>query len=74
MLASPAGNSPTKDLRIPGPGVGTPGVKREPSTIRPPAIFDAASGTRDWQVRTEDAVCVTNGRNAIHRPDVHINK
>jgi hypothetical protein len=38
--------------------------------IRPLAIFNAASGTRDWQVLTEDAVCVTNGRNAIYRPHV----
>ena len=36
------------------------GVKREPSTIRPLAIFDAACGTRDWQVVTEAAVWVTN--------------
>jgi len=40
--------------------------------IRP--IFNAASGTRDWQVLTEDAVCVTNGRNAVYRPHVHTNK
>jgi hypothetical protein len=42
--------------------------------IRPLAIFNAASGTRDWQVLTEDAVCVTNGRNAIYRSHVHTNK
>jgi virginiamycin B lyase len=69
-----ASNSPRKDLRIPRPGVGTPGVKREPSTIRPLAIFNAASGTRDWQVLTEEAVCVTNGRNSFHWPHVHTNK
>ena len=42
--------------------------------IRPLAIFNAASGTRDWQVLTEEAVCVTNGRNAIYRQHVHTNK
>jgi hypothetical protein len=74
MLASPAGNSPRKDLRIPRRGVGTPGVSPEPLTIRSLAIFNAASGTRDWLVLTEDAVCVTNVRNAIYRPHVHTNK
>ena len=44
----------------PPPGVSTPGVKRELSTITPVAIFDAGSGAPDWQVLTEDAVWVTN--------------
>jgi virginiamycin B lyase len=56
------------------PGVST-GVKRELSSIHPLAIFDAGSGTPDWQVLTEDAVWVTNGpRNVIHRLDVNTNK
>jgi virginiamycin B lyase len=59
----------------PRPGVSTPGVKRALSSITPVAIFDAGSGTPDWQVLTEDAVWVTNGpRNAIHRLDVNTNK
>jgi YVTN family beta-propeller protein len=50
-------------------------VKRDLSTITPVAIFDAGSGTPDWQVLTEDAVWVANGpRNAIHRLDVNTNK
>ncbi|MBV8903560.1 MAG: hypothetical protein JOZ22_07995, partial [Acidobacteriia bacterium] len=59
----------------PRPGVSTPGVKRELSAIHPVAVFDAASGTPDWQVLTEDSVWVTNGpRNAIHRLDVNTNQ
>jgi streptogramin lyase len=59
----------------PPPGVSTPGVKRPLSGITPLAIFDAGSGTPDWQVLTEDAVWVTNAaRNAIHRLDVDTNK
>jgi virginiamycin B lyase len=59
----------------PPPGVSTPGVKRALSTITPVAVFDAGSGTPDWQVLTEDAVWVANGpRNAIHRLDVKTNK
>jgi YVTN family beta-propeller protein len=59
----------------PPPGVSTPGVKRELSTITPVAIFDAGSGAPDWQVLTEDAVWVTNSpRNVVHRLDVNTNK
>jgi YVTN family beta-propeller protein len=59
----------------PRPGVSTPGVKRELSSITPVAVFDAGSGTPDWQVLTDDAVWVANGpRNAIHRLDVNTNK
>jgi YVTN family beta-propeller protein len=59
----------------PPPGVNTPGVKRELSSITPIAVFDAGSGAPDWQVLTEDAVWVTNGpRNLIHRLDVNTNK
>jgi virginiamycin B lyase len=62
-------NNPSK------PGVSAPGVKRELTSIHPLAIFDAGSGTPDWQVLTDDAVWVANGpRNAIHRLDVSTNK
>ena len=59
----------------PRPGVSTPGVKRPLSSIKPVAIFDAGSGTPDWQVLTDNAVWVANGpRNAIHRLDVKTNQ
>jgi virginiamycin B lyase len=57
------------------PGVSTPGVRRELSSIRPVAIFDAGSGAPDWQVLTDEALWVANGpRNAIHRLDVKTNR
>jgi YVTN family beta-propeller protein len=59
----------------PRPGVSTPGVKRALSSVHPQAIFDAGSGTPDWQVLTDDAVWVANApRNAIHRLDVNTNR
>lgn len=59
----------------PRPGVSTPGVKRELSSIRPLAIFDPGSGAPDWQVLTDDALWVANGpRNAIHRLDIKANQ
>jgi virginiamycin B lyase len=59
----------------PRPGVSAPGVKRELSSIHPAAVFDAGSGTPDWQVLTDDAVWVANGpRNVIHRLDVSTNR
>jgi virginiamycin B lyase len=59
----------------PRPGVSTPGVKRQLSSIHPVAIFDAGSGTPDWQVLTDEALWVANGpRNAIHRLDVKTNQ
>ncbi len=59
----------------PRPGVSTPGVKRQLSSIAPVAVFDVESGTPDWQVMTDDAVWVTNAkRNVIHRLDVKSNK
>jgi YVTN family beta-propeller protein len=65
-------NKPSKPPR---PGVSTPGVKRALSVIHPQAIFDAGSGTPDWQVLTDDSVWVANGpRNAIHRLDVTTNR
>ena len=60
--------------RPPRPGVGTPGVKREMSTITPAAVFPVP-GTPDWQVMTEDAVWVSNGpKNTIHRLDPKTNQ
>jgi virginiamycin B lyase len=61
--------------RPPPPGVSTPGVKRELSSITPVAIFDAESGAPDWQVLTDEALWVANGpRNAVHRLDVNTNR
>jgi virginiamycin B lyase len=56
------------------PGVSTPGVKREMSTITPDAVFPV-EGTPDWQVLTDDAVWVTNGpKNTVHRLDPKTNQ
>ncbi len=61
--------------RPPPPGVSTPGVRREMSDIKPMAVFDAESGTPDWQVVTEDSVWVANGpKNVVHRLDVKTNR
>jgi YVTN family beta-propeller protein len=55
------------------PGVSTPGVRREMTSITPLAVFPA-EGTPDWQVLTDDAVWVTNGpKNTVHRLDVKTN-
>jgi streptogramin lyase len=55
--------------RPPRPGVSTPGVKREMSTITPTAVFPV-EGVPDWQVVTEDAVWVSNGpKGTLHRLD-----
>ena len=55
------------------PGVSTPGVRREMTSITPIAVFPA-EGTPDWQVLTDDAVWVTNGpKNTVHRLDVKTN-
>ncbi len=48
-----------RQKRPPKPGVATPGVRREMSSITPLAVFPA-EGSPDWQVMTEDAVWVTN--------------
>ncbi len=74
-LAALAWGQQSGKKRTPPPGVSTPGVKRELSSITPVAIFDTESGTPDWQVLTDDAVWVANGpRNAIHRLDINTNK
>ena len=60
--------------RPPKPGVSTPGVKREMTTITPVAVF-TTGGTPDWQVVTEDAVWVSNGpTNTVHRLDINTNQ
>jgi YVTN family beta-propeller protein len=65
----PAGEKKERPKRPPRPGVSTPGVKREISTITPAAVFPVP-GTPDWQVMTDDAVWVANGpKNTIHRLD-----
>ena len=62
-----------KGRRPPPPGVSTPGVKREMSTITPVASFPA-EGSPDWQVLTDDAVWVSNApKNTVHRLDVKTN-
>ena len=45
--------------RAPKPGVSTPGVRREMSSIKPIATF-AVEGAPDWQVITDDGVWVTS--------------
>ena len=63
-----------RPARPPRPGVSTPGVKREMSTITPAAVI-SVPGTPDWQVMTEDAVWVSNGpKNTVHRIDVKTNE
>lgn len=59
--------------RPPRPGVKTPGVQRDISTITPEAVFPVA-GVPDWQVVTQDAVWVSNGpKNTLHRLDPKTN-
>jgi virginiamycin B lyase len=66
---------PAAQKRPPRPGVSTPGVKRDLSGIHPVAVFNAGSGTPDWQVLTDDALWVANSpRNAVHRLDVNTNQ
>jgi len=59
--------------RPPRPGIPTPGVRREMTSIKPIAVFPV-EGTPDWQVVTADAVWVSNGpRNTIHKLDPKTN-
>jgi virginiamycin B lyase len=61
--------------RPPPPGVNNPAVKHALTSITPIAVFDAESGSPDWQVLTDDSLWVANGpRNAIHRLDAKTNK
>jgi virginiamycin B lyase len=63
----------TRPQRPPRPGVGTPGVKRDITAIKPIAVFPV-EGVPDWQVVTEDAVWVSNGpKNTIHKLDAKTN-
>jgi streptogramin lyase len=60
--------------RPPRPGVSTPGVKREMTTITPAAVV-SIPGTPDWQVVTENALWVSNGpKNTVHRIDAKTNE
>jgi len=60
--------------RPPRPGVSTPGVKRDMTTLTPAAVFPVP-GTPDWQVMTDDAVWVSNGpKNTVHRLDPKTNQ
>src|SRR5260370_8167572 len=57
--------------RPPLPGVSTPGVKREITTITPAAVFTVGA-TPDWQVVTDDPVWVTNGpQKTVHPLTLH---
>ena len=72
MLAQDAPKQ--RPQRTPRPGVSTPGVKREMSTITPTAVFPV-EGVPDWQTVSDDAVWVSNGpKNTLHRLDVKTNK
>jgi YVTN family beta-propeller protein len=63
-----------KPVRVSRPGVSTPGVKRDISTIKPLAIFPVEGGP-DWQVVAPDAVWVTNEPgNTVHKLDPRTNK
>jgi hypothetical protein len=62
--AQPPAPATPRPERPPRPGVSTPGVKRDISTLKPIAVFPA-EGTPDWQVVTEDAVV------GIERPEEH---
>jgi virginiamycin B lyase len=73
--ATPAPDAQKKQRakRPPRPGVSTPGVRREMSSITPDAVF-VAEGSPDWQVTTEDAEWVSNGpKNTVHRLDPKTN-
>jgi len=72
--ATPPAATPGRARRPPKPGVATPGVKREMSTITPDAVFPV-EGVPDWQVVTDDAIWVSNGpKNSVHRLDPKTNK
>lgn len=69
------GDTPRKQRakRPPRPGVSTPGVRQEMSSITPVAVFKT-EGSPDWQVTTEDAEWVTNApKNTVHRMDLKTN-
>ena len=75
-FAQEAPTAPPAQRRKPPvkPGVSTPGVKRELTSIKPVAIF-LVGGTPDWQVVTDDAVWVSNAPlNLLHRLDIKTNQ
>ena len=56
------------------PGVSTPGVRREISSIQPLAVFQLG-GSPDWQMLTPNALWVANSPlNSIHRLDPQTNQ
>ena len=70
----PAAEKKERPKRPPRPGVSTPGVKRDMTTLTPAAVFPVP-GTPDWQVMTDDAVWVSNGpKNTVHRLDPKTNQ
>jgi len=70
---NPTAPAPQAAQRPPRPGITTPGVKREISTVKPVAVFPVA-GNPDWQVITPEAVWVTSGRkNMVARLDPKTN-
>lgn len=75
-LSSPRAQEAPPEQRSPRPlrpGVSTPGVKREMSTLKPIAVFPV-EGTPDWQAVTADAVWVSNGpKNTVHKLDAKTN-
>jgi virginiamycin B lyase len=72
--AVPAAEKNSRPTRPPRPGVSTPGVKREMTTLTPAAVFPVP-GAPDWQVMTDDAVWISNGpKNTIHRLDPKTNQ
>ena len=65
---------PAQPKRPVKPGVSTPGVKRELTSIKPSAVF-LLGGTPDWQVVTDEAVWVSNAPlNLLHRLDIKTNQ
>src|SRR5215831_7350300 len=71
---SPDAQTKQRPRRPPRPGVSTPGVRREMSSITPEVIFPV-EGSPDWQVTTEDAQWVSNGpKNTVHRLDPKTNR
>ena len=71
--AENANQNKQRQKRPPRPGVSTPGVRREMSSITPDGVF-VTEGTPDWQVSTEDAEWVSNApKGTVHRLDPKTN-
>ena len=74
QIPAPASEPKKKFQRPPRPGVSTPGVRREISTITPTFTF-TLGGAPDWMVLTDDSVWISNGPlGSIHRLDVKTNQ